>query len=288
MIDFAKKFFAYVAGAITFIVGLISSKLVDIPILGVAVCIFSVAIVSGLIAWLEVFRSPAPTMSEGNSGLGQISLRRALEHAHALSVSAGRNDERVAQISNNIVRNNLDKRSVKYAEYKEWRKKNPLIFTAVLNKNTREVIGFFDIFPLTDDAATQMRSGKLAEYELTIDSILPAEKISHANTIYVASIILNPTQKSFSPLVAKDVIIDMFGRYLYNIYPPSPTRSILGFAHTKEGHKLLINYGFTNIVLKNNSVQHDPLFELSPKDYQKLYEGDLCKIATDSNIAVIP
>src|SRR5207248_11004799 len=86
-------------------------------------------------------------------------------------------DEEIAFIANKIVRKFLDKRAIRYDRYKAWRQRNPLIFTPIVDLSN-ELIGFFDIFPLTPEAGNAIIAGKLTERTLTIDDILPAQSIA--------------------------------------------------------------------------------------------------------------
>jgi hypothetical protein len=182
---------------------------------------------------------------------------------------AARNDESIALEANKIVRRGLDKGCIQYKKYKEWRKKNPMIFTAVTDSD-EQLIGFFDVFPLTDQAAGDLFSGKLHEHNLTIDSILPAGNNEQANKIYIASIMVNPRQTGFSPMVAKDVVVLKLSEFLLTTFPPNETRNLFAFAHTQLGEHLLKNTTFKNTALPKDNKHHRPLYELSPVEYQEM------------------
>lgn len=80
------------------------------------------------------------------------SLLFAIESALEVVRFGSRDDESLAFSANKIVRRELDKHAITYATYRGWRQRNPLIFTTVVD-DTNQLIGFFDIFPITADAA---------------------------------------------------------------------------------------------------------------------------------------
>src|SRR3989442_1598137 len=60
-----------------------------------------------------------------------------------------REDESLAFEANKLVRKHLDKHAITYEQYREWRRRNPLVFTTVVDGDNG-LIGFFDVFPLTE------------------------------------------------------------------------------------------------------------------------------------------
>jgi hypothetical protein len=197
-----------------------------------------------------------------------LTVKRAISRVQFAPID----DEGIAHEANKIVRRELDKHCIKYKDYKLWRKKNPTIFTAVVDDDCR-LIGFFDIFPLTDQIAKALRDGKLHEHDLTLEAILPGDQNSTAKNIYIASIIVNPHQKSFSPLVAKELVLIKFAEFLASVFPPGENRILFAFAHKDAGERLLKNANFRNIVLRSDNKQGDPLYELSPSGYEVLAEN---------------
>src|ERR1700761_9111388 len=105
------------------------------------------------------------------------SLLFAIENALDIVRFGSRDDESLASVANKIVRRELDKRAITYAGYKEWRKHNPLVFTSVVDDDN-QLIGFFDIFPLTAAAGADIISGKITERSLTVEHIVPAAATS--------------------------------------------------------------------------------------------------------------
>ena len=123
------------------------------------------------IAWLQLFgvkRRIFPLRRRGDAESLTLTLRRAADGVRF----AARDDETIAKEANDIVRRGLDKRCIAYEDYKRWRQKNPTIFTAVTDSEN-QLIGFFDIFPLTDEAARGLLDGEVHERSLGLSGILP-------------------------------------------------------------------------------------------------------------------
>lgn len=172
-------------------------------------------------------------------------------------------DEPHALYCNTLVRRCLDKRAITYEGYKNWRKKNPSIFTTIVDKNNN-LIGFFDIFPITHDAGEAIISGKLTERSLSEKHLLPLSANASATHIHIATILLNPRQHSFSPVVAKEVMLLRLKRFLERVYPPIETRTYTAFGQTKSGEALLTRCGFSMTGFSGDNDQHMPLYVLRP------------------------
>jgi hypothetical protein len=134
--------------------------------------------------------------------------------------------------------------AITYEGYKNWRKKNPSIFTTIVDKSNN-LIGFFDIFPITHDAGEAIISGKLTERSLSEKHLLPLSANASATHIHIATILLNPRQHSFSPVVAKEVMLLRLKRFLERVYSPIETRTYTAFGQTKSGEALLKRCDFS-------------------------------------------
>jgi hypothetical protein len=98
-----------------------------------------------------------------------------------------REDEQLAAYANWAVRRCIDKHAISYEDYKKWRRRNPLIFTTVVD-DKNELIGFFDIFPIESAVGQKIIEGKLSEHSLALDHLVPVER-------------------TFSRLVAKEIVL---------------------------------------------------------------------------------
>jgi hypothetical protein len=267
MIQLGRQFFIYFVAGLTLLFTF--KALPDAPLSWrvVEVAIVLIAVVCAVFAWDEVIKGKVLPSHRNTSE--DVSVSLSLKRAMSSVILAARNDESIALEANNIVRRGLDKGCIKYEKYKIWRLKNPMIFTAVTDADGH-LIGFFDVFPLTDQAAGDLVSGKLHEHNLTIDSILPAVNNEQANKIYIASIMVNPRQTEFSTMVAKDVVVLKLSEFLLTTFPPNETRKLFAFAHTQLGEHLLKNTTFKNTALPKDNKHHRPLYELSPVEYQEM------------------
>ncbi|MGO8839489.1 MAG: hypothetical protein ACLP7I_12160 [Limisphaerales bacterium] len=269
MIEFIKKFCTYFGATITFLIGVKAAVGIGFSWKLLAIVAVIVAVACAGIAWAEVFhriKIGSSKLRGGDSG-GSISL--TIKGALGRVKFAARDDEAIALEANKIVRHGLDKHCISYEDYREWRRKNPMVFTAVTDSDN-QLIGFFDVFPLTEEAAQGLIGGKIDERGLKIEAILPYENNGSAKNIYVASIMLNPHQTAFSRIVAKEVLLLKFADFLNTVFPPNEERMLFAYAHSDFGEKLLKNTEFRNTSLSRDNKQGAPLYELSPAGYREL------------------
>src|SRR5437868_3011274 len=116
------------------------------------------------------------------------SLLVAIGNALDSVCEGARDDEEHALYCNKLVRNLLDKRAITYEEYRLWRKKNSSVFTTVVDRENN-LIGFFDVFPLTSEAGKSIIEGRLSERSLSLDHILPEQANGSATHIHIATIL---------------------------------------------------------------------------------------------------
>jgi len=276
MIEFTKNFCTYFAATITFLIGVKAAVGIGFSWKLLAAVALGVAIACAGIAWAEVHHRIKIGSSKLRGGENGGSLSLTIRRAMARIKFAARDDESIALEANKTVRDGLDKRCISYEDYREWRRKNPMVFTAITDSDN-QLVGLFDIFPLTEEAAHRLISGKLDEHGLNIEAILPREKNSSAKHIYIASIMLNPQQQVLSRIVAKEVILLKFAEFLLVNFAPTEERMLFAYAHTEYGERLLKNSEFRNTALSRDNKQGDPLYELSPVGYKELATiyGDL-------------
>lgn len=129
-------------------------------------------------------------------------------------------------------------RIIKFDDYRKWRKKNPMIFSCYITQS-RELLGFFDVFPLTDKAGVALKSGKIGETDLAINDILPASKNDGANYIYIATIFSCFRNPALRAGLEQQLI-----KFLRETYPPRSGRWYLAVPYTKEGANLAQRNGF--------------------------------------------
>lgn len=196
-----------------------------------------------------------------SSGSLLLAIGQALETVR----EGSRDDEAQALIANKIVRRCLDKGAIAYKDYKTWRKLNPLVFTTILDESG-ELIGFFDVFPLKADAGEAIIAGELTERSLSIDHIVPFTDISLVTHLHIATILLNPRQRVFGPIIGKEILLLKLREFLETNYAPVQTRTYTAFAQSKAGKALLKRCGFSMVVLGDENEQHWPLYVLRPSE----------------------
>ncbi len=278
MTDFVKRFCAYFSATLTFVIGIKTGFSIGLSWELLVAVAFVVAVACASIAWTEVFPRTIAASRRFRDGEDEGPLSLTIKLAMDRVRFAARDDESIAVQANRIVRRGLDKRCIRYRDYREWRRKNPMVFTAIIDSEN-QLLGFFDVFPLTDEAARGLIDGNLDEHELTIDGIVSSDKNDSAHMVYIASIMVNPRQNVFSPIVAKEILLLKFAEFLTNSFPPNEERSLFAYAHTPSGERLLRNAGFTNTLLSKDSKQRDPLYEMSPSGYKELAKT-FCALST--------
>jgi len=159
----------------------------------------------------------------------------------------------------------LDKHAITYSEYKRWREINPLVFTSIVD-DRNHLIGFFDIFPLVSEAGSAIISGKITERTLEARHIVPVGQIHDACYVHIATILINPLQRTFSEVVAKEVILLKMREFIERVYDPVEKKTYTAFAQTKSGEALLRRCGFSMGVLASENEQHAPLYVLKPEN----------------------
>ncbi len=272
MIEFIKKFCTYFGATITFLIGVKAAVGIGFTWKALAVVALIVGVACAAVAWAEVFhriKIGSSKLGGGETGRSlSLTVRRAVDRVKF----AARDDESIALEANKTVRHGLDKHCISYEDYKKWRRKNPIVFTAITDSDN-QLIGFFDVFPLTEEAAQGLISGKLDEHGLNIEAILPYEKNGSAKHIYIASIMVNSQQTVFSQIIAKEVLLLKFAEFISDVFPPNEERVLFAYAHTGYGERLLKNSEFRNTALSRDNKQGDPLYELSPAGYRDLVKS---------------
>jgi hypothetical protein len=199
----------------------------------------------------------------GDREAGSIIL--AINHA-LNAVRFGRtDDEAIAHLANKIVRKELDKGAITYKEYKTWRAVNPFIFTPVID-SSNQLIGFFDVFPLKPEAGKAVLGGTLTERTMTAASLVPVRDIGTTTHIHIATILLNPRQKTFPRIVAKELLLLKLKQFFQERYEPLEERTFTAYAQTRAGEALLKRCGFSMAIVADDNKEHWPLYVLQAGD----------------------
>lgn len=212
-----------------------------------------------LVAWIE--RPPRGHSHAFDTSDGGDSLGFALQDALAQARFAARDDEAVAREANGMVRHGLDKSCIRYDDYRGWRRKNPAVFTAVVDRRNR-LVGFFDVFPLQATTAEELIAGQRSERSLRAADIVPDGENATVRHIYIATVMYNSHHPEFSALVAKDVTMVKLHEHITGTFGDLAGRTVLAFGHTKPGRATLKRFGFVEILPSHQNRQRDPLYRL--------------------------
>lgn len=204
-----------------------------------------------------LYRRTRSIVGDSEAGSLMLAINQAVDRVRFSAID----DEHVAHLANKIVRKELDKYAITYNGYKEWRAVNPLIFTAVVD-DADSLIGFFDVFPLTAKAGHALLEGALTERSMTAADLVPRRYVAEATHIHVATILLNPRQKTFQPIVAKEVLLLKLREFLQTHYEPFESRTFTAYAQTRAGEVLLRRCGFSVAVVAEENRDRWPLYVL--------------------------
>lgn len=136
------------------------------------------------------------------------------------------------------------RRTIKFNEYRKWREKNPYIFSAIVNDD-RDLLGFFDVFPLKDEIGRRVLKGELSENDLTIDDFYSEASKQKSAYIYVATVMSCVVNDHFEAR-----LIDHISEFVMSTYPPTEGRIYLAFSATTTGGNLLKRNKFIKAVPK--------------------------------------
>jgi hypothetical protein len=175
--------------------------------------------------------------------------------------------EYFADLGNNHVRKIFGRsRVISYAEYKKWRAKNATIFTAVSN-DKNELVGFFDIFPLTDAAGAALISGEKAEPDLSIDDVLSGRETPACNYVYIATLAARYRNPLLDVLLTRALV-----SHLNNALPPRPGRQYLIIPYTKVGRNAAIRNGFRCEADRSKTKKKTEVYCLDSADARRAIE----------------
>ena len=120
---------------------------------------------------------------------------------------------------------------------------NPALL-AVLFDSSREVVGYFDVYPLRPDFCDLLFKGLRGELDARPEHILPPEEAWQARRLYLAGLAV---EKPKSIPGARRASILCWGllEYLQHFYGGASDREIFAEAVTEEGRVILREFGFT-------------------------------------------
>ncbi len=160
---------------------------------------------------------------------------------------------------------------------REWNLKNPVV-TAVLVSAQGHYLGYFDVLPLTETAAEEMRSGKLAEEDIGSDLILSQREMGDAPALYLSGIAVKEAEVAEETHCRAAQLVGGLAPYIRHFYGGNP-RSVLATAATRAGASLLQRpaLGARVVCPGESRKDHHDLYEFIISD--KLLEWTLAHSA---------
>ena len=182
-----KRFIALVATSL----GLISSVLTlfTLSFSKLSMYVGGVILAMTAIALCVVYK----WMPKGNLPDGMVDIVEELEQnsRNARFKIVFPCDDQYFEGANKLAREKFGKNSVSRRTVNDWKKRNELILTCLLDNN--RLVGYFDILPLKNDFAQKLIKGEVGEKDIRAEDILGPHDIRNAEYIYFAGIAVQNT-----------------------------------------------------------------------------------------------
>tara|TARA_R110002020_G_scaffold304725_1_gene520520 strand:- start:1415 stop:2317 length:903 start_codon:yes stop_codon:yes gene_type:complete len=175
---------------------------------------------------------------------------------------------------NKIANSYYGKSSASSKYIKSWYEKNPYSLVTLADKN-RNIIGYYDMLPLSDEFAHEFISGKKGEKDIRDTHILPVEEMKNANFIYFAGVAIKDHHTQQSKIFSGYLLYTAF-LYLKKFYDLNQDKTILAVSATESGKKLLMHLDFD---LEDNAINRKDKLDLYSKKFNlQNLESNLEKI----------
>jgi hypothetical protein len=255
--DFFQSWVIRVWGLTVPILSILLGVFPDLPVhtkIILGVLIFTIGTVISLLIFINLPRKYIPNYCPNAEDLADI------------RVTTG--SEAIAREANDFARAHFGKRmGFSYRKYRRWRKKNPAIFAALLDKQGH-LLGFIDVFPLSPTAGHAMLEGEIKESELTIDDIFDHQSSERSNHIHIASVVCCARST-----LAYSVTLAAAIKYIRELYPARDGRIYLAVAGTHDGLRVLERFGFIKVVPEFASNARRPVYCLRSEGLQDTSRG---------------
>jgi hypothetical protein len=165
--------------------------------------------------------------------------------------------ESIARRANRIARAHFGKHmGFSYEMYRKWRLRNRLIFAAFLN-DSGTLLGFVDVFPLSDAAGIALMNGDCSEQDLDIDDILDEGTASECNYVHIASIVCCQRSDIAAATVEQAAL-----SYIYHLYEPRAKRIYTAIPTTADGVRVLERLCFMKWISATVASTRKPVYVL--------------------------
>lgn len=126
--------------------------------------------------------------------------------------------------------------------YEQWLMINPNVLACLLNNN-RQVVGYFDVFPLESSFFKLFIDGLCVEHDIRREHILGPSLARNAKQLYLGGIAVAGPNTMKGKRYASVIIWGLF-KYLQHYYCVPCDLELYAEAASKEGEELLKRFGF--------------------------------------------
>jgi hypothetical protein len=164
--------------------------------------------------------------------------------------------------ANNHARELYGHDALKLREVEKWWKGNPLV-EAVLRSEHGAYLGYFDVLPLTEEAASLLESGKIDEHDIKPEYIMKQTEMKKTKTLYLAGMAVKDAGSELGKSRAAKLFCGLvaYTRFYYGDTP----RRIFALAATSSGERLLKGVGAKIVCAAAARKDHHDLYEMDLK-----------------------
>lgn len=145
--------------------------------------------------------------------------------------------------------------------YEQWRLKNPNVLVCLVDED-ENVIGYFDVFPITTEFAEALTGGIATEYQMLHEHIVGPNHIAECKWLYLGGIAVKDPETFLGRRRAAYLVWGL-KMYLRDFYQGPPNRTLIATGASKEGEHLLQRFHFTLRQSKNRRADKQNLYAVS-------------------------
>lgn len=167
-------------------------------------------------------------------------------------------ERQLIPVLNQHARSVFGNESMTAQEYMDWWETNPRI-TAALMSSHGDYLGYFDLLPLTDEAAQLLTAGQSTEANIRGQDILGPSAMKRAETLYLAGIAAKDCGTDEGKRRAAQLIGGMAG--YVRLFYGNRKRRVIAIAATAPGEHLLRDMGAKIVGLAAGRLDGHNLYE---------------------------
>jgi hypothetical protein len=142
--------------------------------------------------------------------------------------------------------------------YEQWLMVNPNIFVCLFDA-TRNVLGYFDVFPLRGDFLQLLVEGAVGEQDIRREHFLTPAEAGSASGLYLGGVAVSDWHCHHGKRCAAMMVWGLL-KYLDHFYPEPPDRTLYAHAVTAEGERLLQRFRFQRLADPEGRRDPYPLY----------------------------